>query len=130
MRPNGCWAFTAKSIRLNCFHIDTLLPANGSTFLAEDFGNSYTNPTESSSRSITISLWFGCCAFDTEECRPSEKSATKMQEVDAPYAATPSAVAIVSPIVAGLSATEICAARIAAIFESAEPSPPLMMAPA
>ena len=42
----------------------------------------------------------------------------------------PSTFAIVSPIVAGLSATVIPAAFSAAIFDSAVPSPPLMIAPA
>ena len=45
-------------------------------------------------------------------------------------AATPSTFAIVSPIVAGLSATVIPAAFSAAIFVSAVPSPPVMIAPA
>ena len=46
------------------------------------------------------------------------------------YPGTPKTFAIVAPIVAGLSATAICAAFSAAIFDSALPSPPLMIAPA
>src|SRR5439155_8947144 len=45
-------------------------------------------------------------------------------------AGTPKAFAIVSPMVAGLSATWIPADFMAAIFDSAVPSPPEMMAPA
>ena len=53
-----------------------------------------------------------------------------LPEGEGEEAANPSVSAIALPMVAGESATAMPAARRAAIFVSAEPSPPLMIAPA